>query len=316
MRYLITGGAGFIGSHLVHALLDRGEDVVVIDDFSTGRRANLEPYEARITLHEADISERDACRRAMEGVDYVLHQAALGSVPRSIADPIRTHEVNATGTLNLLAAARETGVKRVVFAGSSSAYGDTEELPKREEMQPRARSPYAVSKLAGEQYCRAFWHSYGLETVALRYFNVFGPRQDLGSQYAAVIPRFIVAALGDEEPLIYGDGEQTRDFTFIDNVVQANLLALEAPTEAMGEVFNVGYGQRTSINRLWEIIRTTMGSNVAARHEPGRTGDVRDSLASLDRSRRLLGYDPEVGLEEGLNRTVDHYGHSPAGPGN
>jgi len=232
MRYLITGGAGFIGSHLARHLVEAGAEVVVLDDFSTGRRENLAPIEGRYRLVEGTITDLETCRAASDGADVVLHQAALGSVPRSVADPLTTHAVNATGTLNVLAAAREAGVRRVVYAASSSAYGDTETLPKHEGMVPRPRSPYAVTKVAGEGYCQAFAAAYGLFTVGLRYFNVFGPRQDPGSQYAAVVPLFATAALTGTRPTIYGDGEQSRDFTYIDNVVQANLLAEAGLNEA------------------------------------------------------------------------------------
>jgi len=306
MRYLVTGGAGFIGSHLVEHLVQGGHDVVVLDDFSTGRRENLAPLADRITLIEGSVTDARACARSMEAVDYVLHQAALGSVPRSVADPVTTHAANVTGTLNVLVAARDAGVKRLVYASSSSAYGDTTELPKREDMMPLPRSPYAVSKLGGECYCRAFHASYGLETVALRYFNVFGPRQDPRSRYAAVIAIFIAAALRGEPPTIDGDGGQTRDFTYVDNVVRANMLALTAPDEALGRVFNVGCGHRISINWLWQEIRRITGAQVEVRHGPPRGGDVRDSLASLDQTQRVLDYHPTVGLNEGLQRTVAH----------
>ncbi len=305
MKVVVTGGAGFIGSHLVEALLGRGDQVVVLDDFSTGRRENLEPFGDRIELVEGSITDPTACARAMLGADYVLHQAALGSVPRSVADPVTTHEVNLTGTLNVLVAARDAGVRRVVYAASSSAYGDTPVLPKHEGMAPLPRSPYAVTKLAGEEYCRAFFASYGLETVALRYFNVFGARQDPNSRYAAVIPLFFAAALEGRSPEIFGDGEQTRDFTHVHNVVRANLLALEAPAAALGEVFNVGCGSRISINQLWRGTRDIVGAAVEPVYLEPRAGDVRDSLASLDRAHALLGYEPEVGLEEGLRRTAE-----------
>lgn len=305
MRAVVTGGAGFIGSHLVEALLARGDEVVVLDDFSTGRRANLEPFAARIELVEGSITDPGVCARAMAGADHAFHQAALGSVPRSVADPVTTHDVNLTGTLNVLVAARDAGVRRVVYAASSSAYGDTPVLPKHEGMAPLPRSPYAVTKLAGEEYCRAFHASYGLETVALRYFNVFGARQDPASRYAAVIPLFFAAALEGRPPEIFGDGEQTRDFTHVDNVVRANFLALEAPAAALGEVFNVGCGGRISINQLWQGIRDIVGADVEPVYLEPRAGDVRDSLASLEKARSLLGYEPEVGLEEGLRRTAD-----------
>jgi UDP-N-acetylglucosamine/UDP-N-acetylgalactosamine 4-epimerase len=308
MRYVVTGGAGFIGSHLVEALLARGKEVVVLDDFSTGRRDNLEPFQGRFTLVEGSITDPAACAEVMGGADYVLHQAALGSVPRSVEDPVRTHHVNATGTLNVLVAAREAGARRVVYAASSSAYGDTEELPKHEGMPPRPRSPYAVTKVTGEHYCAAFGASYGLETVALRYFNIFGPRQDPESQYAAVIPLFFSAALAGRRPTIFGDGEQTRDFTYIGNVVDANLRACTAGPAALGGVFNIGAGSRTSINRLWAIIRGLTGAETDPVFEAPRPGDVRDSLASLERAGAALGYRPAVGIEEGLRRTAAWYG--------
>ena len=304
MRYVVTGGAGYIGSHLVEHLTAAGHAVTVLDDFSTGKRANLAPFLPRITLVEGSVADPAACARAIAGADYVLHEAALPSVPRSVDDPAATHAVCATGTLNVLIAARDAKVKRVVYAASSSAYGDTPELPKHEGMPARPRSPYAAAKLAGEDYCRAFTASYGLATVSLRYFNVFGPRQDPASQYAAVVPKFLEAALAGRAPVIYGDGEQTRDFTYVENVVRANLAACVAGPDALGEVFNVGCGERLSINALWARVRALAGAAVDARHEPARAGDVRDSLASLDRARALLGWSPSVGLDEGLARTL------------
>jgi nucleoside-diphosphate-sugar epimerase len=306
--YLVTGGAGFIGSHLVERLLSDGARVRVLDDFSTGRRENLDPWRDAIDLLEGSVADPGACARACSGVDFVLHQAAIPSVPRSVTDPVTTHDVCATGTLRLLVAAREAGVRRFVYAGSSSAYGDTPTLPKREDMTAQPRSPYAVAKLTGEMYCGAFAGVYGMETVTLRYFNIFGTRQDPHSEYSAVIPLFITAALADRSPTIHGDGEQTRDFTHVDNVVQANVLACSAPAEAVaGEVFNVGCGERISLNRLWALIRDAAGASVEARHGPPRAGDVRDSLASLDRIRERMGYEPRVGLEEGLARTVEWF---------
>jgi len=304
MRYLVTGGAGFIGSHLVEHLVGAGHEVTVLDDLSTGKRENIAPWLGRITFVEGSVTDPSACAHAMAGTEVVLHQAAIPSVPRSVADPVISHAVNATGTLNVLVAARDAGVRRVVYAASSSAYGDTPELPKHERMTPRPRSPYAAAKLAGEDYCRAFHASYGLPTVALRYFNVFGPRQDPASQYAAVVPRFIECALAGRPPVVYGDGGQTRDFTFVENVVRANLAAAAAGAAALGEVFNIGCGERLSVNELWERVRAATGATVAARHEPARAGDVRDSLASLDRARDLLGWRPTVPLDEGLARTV------------
>ncbi len=304
MRYLVTGGAGFIGSHLVEHLVGAGHEVVVLDDFSTGRRENIAPWLDRIELIEGSVAEPELCARAVRGVACVLHQAALPSVPRSVSDPDASHAANATGTLNLLVAARDAGVRRVVYAASSSAYGDTPELPKREEMLPRPRSPYAVAKLAGEHYCRAFHASYGLATVALRYFNVFGPRQDPNSQYAAVVPKFMTAALTGTPPTIFGDGQQTRDFTYIANVVRANMLACEAPAAALGDVFNIGCGERVSVNDLWRRIRGLTLSHLEARYEPPRPGDVRDSLADIVKARALLGYVPMVALDAGLRATL------------
>ena len=306
MHYVVTGGAGFIGSHLVEHLVTAagGHRVTVLDNFSTGKRENLAPWVDRIRVVEGSVTDPDACREAIAGADFVLHQAALPSVPRSLRDPMASHEANTTGTLNVLIAARDAHVKRVVYAASSSAYGNTAELPKREDMLPRPLSPYAAAKYAGEQYCRAFHASFGVGTIALRYFNVFGPRQDPTSQYAAVIPKFIVCAQSGERPIIFGDGEQTRDFTFVRNVVRANLLACEAPPAALGEAYNVGCGERVSVNALWQKIRDMLGATVEARFEPSRTGDVRDSLASLDRVRAMLGYTPVVALDDGLRETI------------
>lgn len=307
MRYLITGGAGFIGSHLVEHLVKEDQDVVVLDDFSTGKLPNLAPYMERVELIRGSVADRQVCSEAARGVDFVLHQAALPSVPRSVRDPDATHLACATGTLNLLLAAREAGVRRFVYAGSSSAYGNTPELPKREDMLPRPRSPYAVAKLAGEHYCQAFHATYGLETIILRYFNIFGPRQDPSSQYGAAIPTFITKALRNESPLIYGNGQQTRDFTFVENAVHANLSACFASKEVCGGVFNVGCGTRVSINELWAHIGRMTGTTAEPTYAPARPGDVRDSLASLDLSRQLLNYSPLVNLQDGLQTTVDHF---------
>jgi len=306
VRFLVTGGAGFIGSHLVEHLVGEGHDVVVLDDFSTGKRENLASFRG-VEVVEGSVTDPATCARACRSVDYVLHQAALASVPRSLRDPVATHQANATGTLNVLLAARDAGVRRVVYAASSSAYGNTAELPKHEGMVPRPLSPYAVTKLAGEEYCRAVHASFGVQTVALRYFNIFGPRQDPASQYAAVVPKFIVSAMANESPVIYGDGEQTRDFTYVANAVQANMVACSAPAEACGEVFNVGCGARISVNELWRQITGILESKARAQYEPARVGDVRDSLASLDRSRRVLGYEPVVSLENGLQRTIESF---------
>ena len=307
-HYLVTGGAGFVGSHLVEALVTGGARVRVIDDFSTGSAKNLEPWLDRIELMEASIVDPEACRAACEGVQYVLHQAALPSVPRSIRDPLGTHAADATGTLNLLVSAREAGAKRFVYAGSSSAYGNTEVLPKEEGMPAQPLSPYAVAKYTGELYCRVFAGVMGLETVVLRYFNIFGPRQDPHSEYSAVIPLFISLALEGRSPTIHGDGGQTRDFTYIDNAVRANLLACNRPQEMVsGEVFNVGGGDRVSIVELWTAIQRVTGAQVDAVHAPPRAGDVRDSLADLSKGKSRLGYEPTVDLSEGLKRTCDWF---------
>jgi len=305
-NYLVTGGAGFIGSNLVEALVREGASVRVLDDFSTGRRENLDGFLGDIDLVESSITVPATCASACEGIDFVLHQAALASVPRSVANPGATHEACATGTLNMLVAARDARVKRFVYAGSSSAYGDTPTLPKVESMPALPLSPYAVAKLAGEHYCKAFSLIYGFETVVLRYFNIFGPRQDPTSQYSAVIPLFITEALKGGAPTIDGDGEQTRDFTYVENAIQANLLACTTDAAAVsGEVFNVGCGERISVNRLWEAIREVTGARVEALHGPEREGDVRDSLASLEKIQGGMDYAVTVSLAEGLRRTVE-----------
>jgi nucleoside-diphosphate-sugar epimerase len=310
-KYLVTGGAGFIGSHLVGALLRRGEAVVVLDNFATGRRENLaEAAKAKRSgspepiVIEGDVRDAAVVQRSMNGVTHVLHQAALSSVPRSVVDPHASHEVNATGTLNLLLAARDAGVARFVYASSSSAYGDSPTQPKVETMATAPLSPYAISKLAGEQYCRVFTTLYGLETVALRYFNVFGPRQDPNSEYAAVVPRFMTAVLGGRAPTIYGDGRQSRDFTYIDNAVDANLKACEAPTAAVGRAYNIACGKRATLLEMLGLIEKITGRTARPTHEPARPGDVRDSLADIGAARKLLGYEPGVTLEEGLRRTA------------
>ncbi len=305
-NYLVTGGAGFIGSNLVEALVKAEASVRVLDDFSTGRRENLDGFLGDIDLVEGSITNPATCVSACEGIDFVLHQAALASVPRSVANPGATHEACATGTLNMLVAARDAGVRRFVYAGSSSAYGDTPTLPKVESMPALPRSPYAVAKLAGEHYCKAFSLIYGFETVVLRYFNIFGPRQDPASQYSAVIPIFITQALKGEAPTIDGDGEQTRDFTYVENAVRANLLACAADGAAVsGEVFNVGCGERISINRFWKAVQEATGARVEALHGPEREGDVRDSLASLEKIQGGMDYAVTASLAEGLRRTVE-----------
>jgi UDP-N-acetylglucosamine/UDP-N-acetyl-alpha-D-glucosaminouronate 4-epimerase len=313
-RYLVTGGAGFIGSHIVEALIRRGDDVVVLDNFSTGRRDNLEVAVREAgagrpgpTVIEGDIRDPETVRRAMAGVTHVLHQAALPSVQRSVEDPIASHAVNATATLDLLVAARDARVRRFVYASSSSVYGDTPQLPKVETMPVSPLSPYAASKLAGEHYCRMFHPLYGLETVSLRYFNVFGPRQDPNSQYAAVIPNFVRAATRRESPTVFGDGLQSRDFTYVENAVQANLLACEASAAASGRAYNVACGVATTLLDLLRLLGSIVGATIRPDHGAARAGDVRHSLAAIDAARERLGYQPGVGLEEGLRRTVDWF---------
>lgn len=304
--YLITGGAGFIGSNIVEELVRQGERVRVLDNFSTGKRENIAPFLEDIELIEGDLRHLDTVRQAVQGVDYVLHQGALPSVQKSIDYPLDTNEANVRGTLNLLVAARDVGVKRVVYASSSSVYGDTPTLPKTEEMRPAPLSPYAVSKLAGEHYCQVFYQVYGLETVALRYFNVFGPRQDPTSQYAAVIPKFITAMLRGEQPTIYGDGEQSRDFTYVSNVVQANLLAATAP-DVGGQVFNIACGQRYSLLELVATINRILGTDIAPVHTAPRVGDIKHSLADIAKARERLGYQLEINFEEGLRRVIEWF---------
>jgi nucleoside-diphosphate-sugar epimerase len=311
VRYLVTGGAGFIGSHLVERLVRDGMEVTVLDDLSTGRREHMRAVRDRIRFIRGSVARLDVCRRAMQGVDCVLHHAAVTSVPVSTHNPVFANQVNVTGTLNILIAARQENIRRVVFAGSTAAYGDAAELPTHELQLPSPLSAYAASKLAGEAYCQAFWRTHGLETVVLRYFNIFGPRQNLATQYGAVVPLFIAAALRGERPLIYGDGEQTRDFTFVTNVVEANLLACRAPAEQVaGQVFNIGYGTATSISALWQRIAVFVGADTQPRHEPARPGDVRHSLASIARAHEQLQYSPVVSLDEGLLRTIAYYRES------
>ncbi|WP_027714492.1 SDR family oxidoreductase [Desulfuromonas sp. TF] len=306
-KFLVTGGAGFIGSHIVDELLRRGETVRVLDNMATGKRENLEHCLERIDFIEGDIRDMEICRRACADVDFVLHQAALGSVPRSMEDPLTSHDVNVTGTLKMLIAARDEGVKRFVYAASSSTYGDHPALPKVEDRIGNPLSPYAVTKYADELYARVFGRCYGLETVGLRYFNVFGPRQDPFSQYAAVIPLFVSALLRGEAPTINGDGEQTRDFTYVGNAVEANLLACAAPAEAVGEVFNVACNERTSLNRLYRRLQDLLGSTIEPAYGPPRAGDVRDSLADIGKGERLLGYKGEIKFDKGLRRSIEWY---------
>lgn len=301
---LVTGGAGFIGSHLTDALLAAGFAVRVLDDFSSGHEQNLSLAKGKIELIRGDLADPATAARACEGADVVFHEGAIPSVPRSVAEPVRTNRANIDGTLNVLECARQAGVRRVVCAASSSAYGDTEELPKIETMPPNPRSPYALQKYAGEVYCRLYHELYGLETVALRYFNVFGPRQDPKSEYAAVVPRFATACLRGEPAQIHGDGEQSRDFTFVADTVRANLLAADAPA-AVGQVINVAGGRRISLNELLAALQQITGSKVAPIHGPARVGDVRHSLADLGRARTLLGFEPSVSPADGLRRTVE-----------
>jgi UDP-glucose 4-epimerase len=303
VKVLVTGGAGFIGSHIVRRMLDLDHEVVVLDNFSTGRRSNLDAVLSDIDVSEGDVGCLEHVEQAIAGCDAVFHQAALPSVPRSIADPLSSHRANATGTLNVLVAARDAGARRVVIASSSSVYGSVPDLPKRESMPTLPMSPYAVSKLAAESYCRSWFDLYGLETVALRYFNVFGPRQDPLSAYAAVVPRFIAAYAAGEPPVIFGDGKQSRDFTYVDNVIDANLGALESPT-APGRVYNIACNDSVTLNELAEELRELMGADARPVHAAPRPGEVRHSLASIDAAREDLGYAPKVSLREGLRRTI------------
>ncbi|MHB1328576.1 MAG: SDR family oxidoreductase [Gemmatimonadales bacterium] len=301
--FLVTGGAGFIGSHLVHALVERGDKVRVLDNFSTGSRENLASLTG-VDVIEGDIRSYHTVREAVDGVHFVLHQAALPSVPRSIRDPITSNDVNVVGTLNMLNASRDAKVARLIYASSSSIYGRNPELPKREDMVPLPISPYAVSKLAGENYCRAFWDMYGFETVMLRYFNVFGPRQNPRSQYAAVIPLFIDQLLNGKAPTVNGDGSQTRDFTYVDNVVAGNLLACTAANVA-GRVFNVAAGTRFSLLQLLEALGDLIGERVPPQFNPNRMGDVPHSFAAINAAQEALRYQPTVDFREGLRRTVE-----------
>ena len=304
-KYLVTGGAGFIGSHLSEELVRRGHTVRVADSLITGKRTNL-THVPGVEFLEGDLADEPFARRAAEGMDYVLHQAAIPSVPRSVKDPITSNRANVDATLNVLVAARDAGVKRLVFAGSSSAYGNTPTLPKQEDMPGNPLSPYALQKVVGEQYLQLFTRLYGLETVSIRYFNVFGPRQDPSSPYSGVISVFATALLENRSPTIYGDGEQTRDFTYVANVVDGVLRACEADG-ASGEVINVATGGRISLNQLFETMRGLVGSNVKPTYAEARAGDVRDSQADIAKARRVLGYEPTVSFEQGLERTLAWY---------
>src|SRR2546422_1101292 len=309
MRYLVTGGAGFIGSNTVDELVSRGHSVVVLDDLSSGKEDNLAEIRNKITFIKGSVTDIEVVRKAMHEAEYVLHLAARTSVPRSVKDPIETNKINIDGTLNVLVAAKELKVKRVVFAASSSAYGETPTLPKVETMQPQPISPYGVTKFVGELYGQTFGRCYGLENVALRYFNIFGPRQDPSSPYSGVLAKFCTAFLEDKQPVVFGDGEQTRDFTFVDNAVHANLLACEAPHVA-GKVFNVGCGDRISLNQVLAALGKITGKTLEAKYDPPRDGDIRDSQADISRAKEFLGYDPQIGFEEGLARTFEWYRES------
>ena len=306
MRYLVTGGAGFIGSNTVDELVRRGHSVVVLDDLSSGKEDNLAEVRNKITFIKGSITDIEVVRKAMHEAEYVLHLGARTSVPRSVKDPIETNKINIDGTLNVLVAAKELKVKRVVFAASSSAYGETPTLPKVETMQPQPISPYGVTKFVGELYGQTFGRCYGLENVALRYFNIFGPRQDPSSPYSGVLAKFCTAFLEDTPPVVFGDGEQTRDFTYVENAVQANLLACEAPNVS-GKVFNVGVGGRVSLNEVLRELGKITGKTLEAKYEPPREGDIRDSQADISQAREFLGYSPQVSFEEGLARTFEWY---------
>ena len=306
MRYLVTGGAGFIGSNTVDELVRRGHGVVVLDDLSSGKEDNLAEVRSKITFMKGSITDIEAVQKAMVQADYVIHLAARTSVPRSVKDPVDTNRINVDGTLNVLVAARDNKVKRVVFAASSSAYGDTPTLPKSEDMQPVPISPYGVSKYVGELYAQTFGRCYGLENVCLRYFNIFGPRQDPDSPYSGVLSRFSAAFLDSTPPVVFGDGEQTRDFTYVDNAVLANVLACEAPS-ASGRSFNVGTGHAVSLNQVLQMLRKASGKTLETKYEPSREGDIRDSLADIRLAKEFLGYEPAVLFEEGLERTYAWY---------
>ncbi len=304
--YLVTGGAGFVGSYLVRFLLDRDEEVRVLDNFSTGKRENLTEVERRIEVVEGDLNDPAALSRAVSGVDYVFHEAAIPSVPRSVDEPVESHEANATGTLSLLCASKEAGVRRLVYASSSSVYGANPELPKVETMHTDPLSPYAVAKLAAEHYCTVFHRLYGLETVSLRYFNVFGPRQDPNSPYSGVVSRFIDAILSSTPPTIHGNGDQTRDFTYVENVAQANFAACHE-TSAAGGVYNIGCQTRISVNELWAIMAELTSSKLEPSYTSVRSGDVPHSLADISAARRDLRFDPQIDVREGLKRTLEFY---------
>jgi UDP-N-acetylglucosamine/UDP-N-acetyl-alpha-D-glucosaminouronate 4-epimerase len=304
--YAVTGGAGFIGSNIVEELLRRNETVKVIDNFSTGKRENIKAFKDRIEIIDADLATAPNLSQLLSGVEYVIHQAAIPSVPKSIIDPMRSHEANVNGTLRLLLACRDAGVKRLVYASSSSLYGDSPTLPKNEAMLPNPLSPYGAQKLFGELYCQVFTKAYGLETVSLRYFNVFGPRQDATSQYSGVLALFIPAVLQDRRPTIYGDGLQSRDFTYVQNVVEANLLACHVPGNA-GQVFNVACGERITVNSMLQQINAILNRTIEPVYAEARAGDIKHSQADITRAKEHLGYEPKVSFEEGLRRTIHWY---------
>ena len=306
MQYVVTGGAGFIGSHTVEELVRRGETVVVLDDLSSGKEENLAEIRSKISFIKGSITDLEAVRKAVQSADYVLHLAARTSVPRSVKDPLETNKINVEGTLNVLVAARDAKVKRVVFAASSSAYGETPTLPKVESMQPAPISPYGVARYAGELYAQAFGHVYGLENVCLRYFNIFGPRQDPSSPYSGVLAKFCSAFLEGTQPVVFGDGEQSRDFTYVDNAVAANLLACTGPN-ASGKVFNIGTGGRVTLNQTLALLAKLSGASPEIKYDPPRDGDIRDSQADISQARELLQYEPLVDFEEGLRRTLEWY---------
>lgn len=306
MKYLVTGGAGFIGSHIVTALVERGDDVRVFDNLSTGKADNLAHLGNRVELVKGDLLDAKQVDQAVAGVDVVFHQAAMASVPRSLAEPTASHAACATGTLHVLDAARRGGVKRVVYAGSSSAYGNQPFIAKRESDLPSPLSPYAAAKLAGEAYCQAFAASYGLETAVIRYFNVFGPRQDPNGEYSAVIPKFVVSMLAGKRPTVFGDGGQSRDFTYVENVVRGNLAAAAAP-QASGRIFNVACGRQYSLVELIESINRVLGTKIEPIFAAARVGDVRDSLADITAARETLAYEPTIDFDEGLRRSIEYY---------
>jgi nucleoside-diphosphate-sugar epimerase len=317
MKYLITGGAGFIGSNIAHELINRGEQVRIIDNFSTGNKVNLVDIADKIELIDGDIRDFWTVQEAVDGVDYVLHQAALPSVPRSISNPLTSNSVNIDGTLNLLEASKGAGVKRFVIASSSSVYGDTPQLPKHEDMPTDPLSPYAVTKLTDEKYCKVFYELYGLETVCLRYFNIFGPRQDPKSEYAAVIPKFITAFLNGRQPVVYGDGEQSRDFTFVTNAVEANLLATTASIKP-GRYYNIACGAQYTLNDLLNMLREIIGTDIKAKYTPPHPGDIKHSFADISRARKELAFNPKIDFKAGLKKTVDwfaalHSSQTPSG---